>query len=408
MPTKDLTQIQIKRLEKPGLYSVGGVTGLYLKIAPRGSKSWILRATVGKKRRDIGLGGFPDVTLAAAREAARSCRDQIRNGIDPIIEKQKARSRLVTEQLRQITFSDAAALCHSAKSTEFRNEKHKKDWINALERHAFPVIGKRLVSTITLQDILKVLEPIWFTKTETATRVRQRLESVLTWATVSQYRDGDNPARWEGNLKEILPNPSKIRKVKHHPAVPWHEVGDFMIALRKRSGVATLALEFAILTAARSGEVRGMVWSEVDLDRKIWTVPADRIKAGRRHMVPLSNQAIKVLRNVPKGIESPYVFPAIRGGQLSDVALLAVMRRMKVEAVPHGFRSTFKDWVRSCTAYPDEVSELALAHVNSDATRAAYARDELLAKRTRLMKDWATFLDEPSISGVVTPIRSAI
>jgi len=222
---------------------------------------------------------------------------------------------------------------------------------------------------------------------------------------VSGYREGENPARWEGNLKEILPNPSKIKKVRHHPALPWQQVGEFMSRLRKKNGTAIRALEFSILTAARSGEVRGMKWSEVDLAAKTWTVPADRIKAGRRHIVPLSDAALKVLNASPRMHGSEYVFTGPQGGELSNNAMLAVLKRMGVDAVPHGFRSTFKDWARSCTAFPDEVSELALAHVNSDATRAAYARDELLPKREKLMNEWAKFCNSVKPIGDVVPLK---
>lgn len=406
MPVKELTVAQIRRLTEPGFFAVGGATGLYLKVAPKGSRSWILRVTVGSKRKDIGLGGYPDVSLSLAREKARDCREKIRQGIDPVIERKAVKDALIARQARHLTFQDAAKRCHAAKSPEFRNEKHRKDWISALRLHAFDKIGKMPVSDIELTHVLRVLEPIWHEKTETATRVRQRIESVLTWAAVSKFRSGENPARWAGNLQEVLPNPSKIRKVKHHPALPWQQIGEFMQQLRDKNGIAPRALEFAILTAARSGEVRGMKWSEVNLDSRIWTVPADRIKSGRRHIVPLSNAAIEILKKIPREHESPLVFPAPRGGKLSDVALIAVVRRMQVHVVPHGFRSTFKDWARSNTAYPDEISELALAHVNSDSTRAAYARDELLPKRERLMRDWAKFCYANTTSAKVIGIRS--
>ena len=252
---------------------------------------------------------------------------------------------------------------------------------------------------------MQVLEPVWHSKTETASRLRQRVEAVLTWAAVSGFRSGDNPARWQGNLKELLPAARKIKKVQHHAALPWQKIGTFMAELRKREGLGARALEFAILSAARSGEVRGMTWDEVDLSAKVWTVPEQRIKAGKAHKIPLSSEAVKLLKALPKFPESPYVFPAARGGQLSDMALTAVLKRLQVDATVHGFRSTFKDWARSCTAYPDEVSELALAHVNSDATRSAYARDELLPQRTRMMKDWAKFCGTVKKPGKVVPIR---
>lgn len=419
---RELSAAEVRRLATPGMHAVGGVAGLCLRVAPGGSRSWILRATIGSRRRDLGLGGFPDVSLSRAREIAREYRELIRAGRDPSLERRAARAALIAEQAKQITFDEAARRCHAAKIPEFRNEKHKKDWLSSLERYASPVIGNLPVSDVELAHVLQVLEPIWHTKTETASRLRQRIESVLTWATVSGFRSGDNPARWVGNLKEVLPDPSKIYKTKHYPALPFGEVGRFMAHLRQKKGIGPRALEFAILAAARSSEVRGMVWSEVDFKEKVWTVPADRIKAGRQHKVPLSDDALSILENMPRMLDSPYVFPAPRGGQLSDMALSALVRRMNEEdlakggagykdpsngrvVVPHGFRSTFKDWCRSRTSYPDEVSELALAHVNSDATRAAYARDELLPKRTRLMRDWARFCNTIKEKGEVTPIR---
>lgn len=402
---RELTSMEVRGFTETGFYRVGGVRGLYLKVAPGGSRSWILRATVGAKRKDIGLGGFPDVTLQGARERAREHKEQIRQGVDPVQQKKALRVALITAQAKSLAFKDAAFRCHAAKASEFRNAKHKKDWISALERHAFPVIGYLPVSDIDLHHVMSVLEPIWHDKTETATRVRQRIEAVLTWSTVSGFRTGENPARWDGNLKEVLANPSKIAKVKHHAALPWQEVGGFMSDLRKRNGIAAKALEFAILTAARSGEVRGMEWSEIDFDSKVWTVPEGRIKAGRVHKVPLSNEALAILKAVPRFEGNPLVFVAPKGGVLSDVTLLAVVKRMGVAAVPHGFRSSFKDWARSCTAYPDEVSELALAHVNSDATRSAYARDELLPQRGNLMAEWAKFCGTILKAGDVVPMQ---
>ena len=403
---KELTAVQVNGLSKPGLHSVGGARGLYLKISPSGSKSWILRAVVGVKRRDIGLGSKIDVSLAKAREKVREAREKIERGIDPIIERRELKAAQTNAQSKDITFKQAALKCHAAKSPEFKNDKHKRDWISTLENHAFPKIGALPIGSIALPDILKVLEPIWQTKTETATRVRQRMESVFTWATVSKYREGENPARWTGNLKEVLPNPSKIAKVVHHPGLPWAEIGGFMQALKGKQGTAARALEFAILTAARTSEVRGMTWSEIDLNLALWTVPQDRIKAGKEHKVPLSKPATELLQSLPRFAGTAFVFPSAKGGSLSDGALLRVMKRMQLHYVPHGFRSTFKDWARSNTAYADEVSELALAHVNSDATRAAYARDELLPKRKLMMNDWAKYCGTIAAPGDVIALRS--
>lgn len=406
-----LSAAEVRGLCLPGYHAVGGATGLYLSISKSGAKSWILRATVSGKRRDIGLGPFLDVTLAQARERARAARDQIWNGVDPVAQRKAAKAALAAEIAKHITFREAAQRCHQLKAPEFRNDKHSKQWINSLKQHAFPSIGHLLVSEIQMNDVLQMLEKIWYDKTETATRVRQRVESVLSWAAVSGFRSGDNPARWEGNLKEVLPKPSKVKTVEHFKALPWQQIGSFMEKLRARDGISARALEFLIFTGARSGEVRGMTWSEVDMSTATWTIPANRIKAGRQHKVPLSAPALKILKEIQPRPDSQYVFYAKRGGALSDMTLLAVLKRMDVPAVPHGFRSTFKDWARNCTKFPDEVSELALAHVNNDATRAAYARDELLPQRTKLMASWAKYCTQvpsnPDESTVVSIQRSA-
>lgn len=406
MPSKprELSALEVRRLKYTGMHAVGGATGLYLNVAKGGSKSWMLRVTIADKRRDIGLGSFADVPLVNARQKARNFRAQIEQGIDPTVERKAAKEALKAKHAKRLTFAEAARRCHAIKAPEFKSVKHSNDWINSLERHSLPILGNMQVADIELPHVLKVLEPIWYTKTETATRVRQRIEAVLSWAKVSGYRSGENPARWEENLKETLSAPSKIVKVKHFAALPWQEVAAFLVELRKRPGASAKALEFAILTAARSGEVRGAVWSEINISEKVWTIPAERMKAGRMHKIPLSNRAIELLNALPRFEGSEYVFTAPRGGKLSGMALLVLMRRMDAQAVPHGFRSTFKDWARSQTAYADEVSELSLAHVNNDRTRAAYARDELLAKRRRLMDEWARFCETMQSAGGVVPI----
>jgi len=410
MPKKarELSAVQVKRLTQPGFYAVGGVAGLHLQVKRSGARSWILRATVAGKRRDIGLGGYPDVPLALAREGAREARSAIREGCDPVEERKARKRALKAAQAKSLTFSEAAVRCHQAKVPEFRSAKHQADWIRSINRYADPIIGDLPVAELELSHILEVLKPIWEAKTETATRVRQRIESIIAWATVSGYRSGENPARWKGNLEYTLPNPSKLRKTRHFPALPWHQVGEFVAELRRREGMAAKALEFLILTAARSGEVRLAVWDEIDLESALWTIPGERMKAGRSHRVPLSKPAVAILKALPRFEGVPFVFASPRGGPLSDMSISAVCRRMEVDAVPHGFRSSFKDWARSATRFPDEVSELALAHVSSDATRAAYARDELLPVRATLMADWAKFLEVAPAQADVVPInRSA-
>lgn len=395
---KELTAFHVKRLTRPGFHAAGGVAGLHLFVKPSGARSWVLRRKIGDRRRDIGLGPYPEVTLEMARDRARTAADQIYKGIDPVEARQAMRTALRdsqaaqrAEQAKRLTFDEAAKRCHAAKSHEFKSARHAHNWIKSLELYASLKIGPMPIDQVELAHVENALQSIWLTKTETARRVRQRMEAVFAWATVSGHRSGDNPARWDGGLEFVLARPTKVRKVVHHPAIPWQDVGAFMADLRQREGMGARALEFAILTAARSGEVRLATWDEIDLKAKLWTVPADRMKGGKAHRVPLSDAAIKLLKALPRFEGSPYVFAAARGGALSDMSLSAVCRRMEVDAVPHGFRSTFKDWARSSTAFSDEVSELALAHVNNDATRAAYARDELLPKRAQMMQAWGKF-----------------
>lgn len=396
MPKKiaEKSAIEIRRLTEPGMHAVGGVAGLHLLVSSTGARSWILRAMVGSKRRDIGLGGFPDISLAKAKERATQAKDKIQNGIDPVEERKATRDALRASTAKAVTFAEAAKRCHTARASGFRNVKHRADWISSLERYAFPVIGDIQVSTIDEAHVMQVLSPIWLTQTETATRVRQRIEAVLDWAKVSKLRSGENPARWKGNLSVLLPAPSKVAKTSHFRALPWREVPGFMVELRRREGMAAKALEFAILTAARSGEVRLAEWSEIDLKARLWVVPASRMKAKKIHTVPLSGAAVELLKGLPRTSESKYIFSGTKGQPLSDMSISAVTKRMGADCVPHGFRSSFKDWARECTAYADEVSELALAHVNSDATRAAYARSELIDKRRLLMADWERFCSE--------------
>jgi integrase len=402
---KELSSLEVKRLNKIGHHAVGGVSGLLLQITKNGAKSWILRTIIGARRRDVGLGGFPGVTLAMARDKAREAKELVAKGIDPIERKKSIKAQLIASQASSLTFDEAAEKFHRSKSTEFRNAKHAAQWISTIKTYASPVIGRLPVSNVELAHIVKILEPIWLTKTETASRLRGRIESVLAWATVSGFRAGDNPARWQGNLDVILPKPGKIAKVVHHKALPIDSMKDFMVDLRKREGVAARALEFLILTACRSGEVRGSTWNEIDLEGKTWTIPASRMKAGREHRVPLSDSAMKILSELPRISDNDLVFPAPRSGQLSDMSLSAVLRRMGVDAVPHGFRSTFRDWCSETTSYSRYVSEMSLAHTIGDKVEAAYRRGDLFAKRTKLMQAWDDFLHFPTQAGQVVQIN---
>ena len=394
---KELSPLVVGRLTQPGHHAVGGVAGLYLYVSETGARSWVLRAMVGTKRRHLGLGGFPDVPLAQAKERARKARDDISAGIDPIAQKQAAASALKASQAAETTFKQAAEAFFEAHGESWKNSKHRAQWKNTLITYAYPFIGDLSVRHIGQEHVLKILEPIWKSKTETATRVRGRLESVLDWATVRNYRTGDNPARWKGHLDKLLPAPAKIQKVEHHAALSIDEMPAFMVNLRRREGVAARALEFAILTAARSGEVRGATWAEIDKDAKVWTVPAERMKAGKEHRVPLTAVAIKIIEGMPKVAGSDLIFSAPQGGALSDMALTQVVRRMEVDAVPHGFRSTFRDWAGERTHHPREIAEQALAHMLRDKVEAAYRRGDALDKRRVLMDEWQAFINgQPS------------
>lgn len=391
---KELSALEVKRLTTPGRHATGNVAGLLLVVKESGAKSWILRTVIAGKRRNIGLGGYPEISLAQAREKARNIKDQIEQGIDPVEQKRATRRALAKQQTEKMTFSKAAQLCHEKKSSEFSNEKHKKDWIRSIETYANPVIGDMPIDEIELPHILKIFEPIWQERTETATRLRQRVETVLTWATVAGHRTGDNPARWKGHLEAILPKPTKIKKTSHFKALPWQEIGAFMQELRNRDGMGARALEFIVLTAKRSGEVRLATWEEIDFENKAWSIPGERMKNGKPHTVPLTDDAIKLLKALPRFEGSPYVFPAARGGPLSDMTISAVCKRMKVDAVPHGFRSTFRDWAAENTSFPREVCEQALAHTIENKVEAAYRRGDLFEKRRRLKDAWASFCNK--------------
>lgn len=409
MPKKarELSALEVKRLSEPGRHAVGGVSGLYLQVTPGAGRSWILRTLVGKRRREMGLGGYPDVGLADARDAARIARKRLLDGEDPIAQRQAARRALIAEQQKLMTFNQCAAAVIEVKRQEARNAKHAKQWETTLATYASPTIGELGVAEIELAHIVNVLEPHWTTKTETMTRVRQRIETVLSWAIARGYREGENPARWRGNLDAILPKPAKVAKVAHHKALPYEDVGAFMSDLRQRSGIATRALEFTILTAARSGEVRGATWEEIDLGVGIWTIPAERMKAGREHRVPLSTAAVELLETLPRYEGVNLVFPAPRLGQLSDAGMSSVLKRMEVDVTVHGFRSTFRDWTAERTSTPHHVAEMALAHTIKNSAEAAYRRGDLLEKRRQLMNHWADYCAAPASVGTVTAIREA-
>ena len=400
MPKKgrELSALETKRLNKPGMNFVGGVPGLALQVLPTGGRTWILRATIAGRRRDMGLGGYPEVTLARAREKAAQYRDQIRVGRSPLAENHAARSALRAHV--SMSFKQAAENFIDSQRSSWSNPKHAAQWESTLLKYALPIIGGLDVSHINASHILRILEqPIegegkfWEVRTETASRLRGRLEKVLDWAKGRGLRSGDNPAGWRGNLEAQLPKASKVKKVTHHPALTLDEVSAFVGKLRQQKGTAAKALEFAILTAARSGEVRGAAWGEIDLRNGLWVIPATRMKAGKDHRVPLSSDAVVLLKNQPRIEGNDLIFSAPRGGVLSDMTLSAVMRRMKRSEVPHGFRSTFRDWAAERTDYPRDIAEMALAHSISNAVEAAYRRGDMLEKRRMMMNDWASFLN---------------
>lgn len=424
---RELSALDVKRLAHPGgkrnvLFPVGGVPGLHLQVSPNAGRSWVLRAMVGKKRRDIGLGGFPGVTLSQARDKAREARDKIERGLDPVEERKAAKAALVVAQRRGLTFSDAVDKALSAKLDAFKNAKHRQQWENTLAAYATPELGRMLVQDITTQDILRVLKPLWMEKTATASRLRGRIEAVLSWATVAGHRTGDNPARWAGNLKELLPPPSKVANEGNHPALALEDAPRWFAALQAREGFGARALEFAALTATRSQEVRGALWEEIDLKAALWIIPGARMKMGKEHRVPLSARAVKMLEALPKLEGNPLVFPAARGGKLSDMTLSATMKRMHEAevaqggtgfldrtsnrpAVPHGLRSTFRDWVGEKTAFPGDMAEVALAHKISNAVEASYRRGDMIDKRRRMMGQWALFLAGADSSAAVVMLR---
>jgi integrase len=376
---------------KPGKYSDG--SNLYLIVSETGARKWVLRFTWRGRAKEMGLGSAASVPLADAREKAASARRKIAQGVNPI-EARKRDGGIPT-------FGEMADDVRETLSAGFRNEKHKAQWKSTLETYAAPLRGKP-VDTITTDDVLTVLKPMWTTKAETASRVRGRIEKVLDAAKAKGFREGENPARWRGHLDHLLPRPSKLAR-GHHAAMPYEDVGAFVRKLREREATAALALEFCILTAARSGEVLGARWSEIDLDKKIWTVPANRMKPGRVHRVPLSARAVSILKHLAKLKTGDFIFPGhSRGKPLSNMAMEMMLRRMQIEdATVHGFRSSFRDWAGNITTFPREVTETALSHVIGDKAEQAYRRSDALEKRRKLMEAWASYCEPKANSNVL-------
>jgi len=413
---KTLSALQTNRLKIPGWHAVGGVPGLLLQIRPAQgdrdsfNRSWILRTLVGSKRQVLGLGTFPQVSLSEARELAKKLTQDARKGIDLKAQKKSAKSTLLASTAKNKTFRECAESYIEAHKHDYTNDKHQKQWVSTLKTYAYPIIGNILVADIAVRDILDALEQttktrngntgrFWYVKNETAKRLLGRIKTVLDYATVNEYRTGNNPATWTGFLDTQLPSPKSIRDRKKHPSLPYSQVGNFISLLKKNKSISAKALHFLILTAVRSGSVRKAEWFEIDFNKKIWIIPPHHTKNRQEHRVPLAPQAIELLKLIPKIEGNPKIFPSSRGKFLSDMALLELMRGMRerkelnIPAVPHGFRSTFRVWAAEQTSYPDEIRKAASGHSIGDAVKETYQRTDLLEKRRELMNDWAYYIE---------------
>jgi integrase len=409
-----LSTLTIKNATKPGLYGDGH--GLYLQVSVYGTKAWLFRFMRNGVARKMGLGALHTVSLAEARKRAAEARLAVHDGADPIDARAAGRQASRLETAKAITFKECAEAYIAANEAGWKNGKHRDQWVATFNptyrgKRTFPAVTEAIndlpVGSIDTGLVLKVIEPIWATKPETASRVRGRIESILNWATTRNYRNGENPARWRGHLDNVLPHRAKIQKVKHHDALRYAEMPTFMADLRRKEGVSARALEFTVLTAARTGEAIYAEWPEFDLKAKLWTIPAARMKAGKAHRVPLSDRAIAVLEALPR--DGEFVFPGSKAGKpLSNMAMLELLRGMRGQgATVHGFRSTFRDWAAERTAHPNHVIEMSLAHAIGDKVEAAYRRGDLFEKRRRLVDDWAAYCESEPIKtdGNIVPIR---
>lgn len=383
-----LTALKVRSLKEPGRYSDGG--NLYLFISKHGARSWVFRYAdrVTGAVRDKGLGPAADVTLERARERAAICRLQLLEGADPIGVSQARRQAAKLEHARRVTFGECCEKYIEAHRAGWRNVKHAEQWDSTLRTYC-ALLWPLDVAAIDTGLVMRCLEPIWREKTETASRLRGRIESVLAWATVRKFREGDNPAQWRNHLDQLLPKRSKVQKVEHRAALPYADIAIFLARLRQRQGLAARALELQILTAARPGEAAGAKWDEFDLDAALWTIPAERMKAGKEHRVPLSSAAVKLLRGMPR--VAVMTFPGKKDKSLTTAAGMQLLKDMELDITAHGFRSTFRDWAAEATTHAREVIEAAMAHRLKDAAEAAYQRGDLLRRRARLMEDWAAF-----------------
>lgn len=399
--TQKLTVQKVKALSAPGKYGDGD--NLWLIIGSTGRKRWEYRYTVAGRSYEHGLGAEGVLSLHEARAKVQALRREVHGGGNPVEARRKR-----APKPRATTFDQIAEDCIAAQRQAWTNAKSEAQWRSSLANYASPVIGSKDVGEITTADVYALLEPIWATKPETAKRVRERVEKVLDRATALKLRSGDNPARLRGNLDHLLPQRAKVQDVRHHPALPYVELSAFIATLRKREGVAARALEFTILTAARTSEAVNAKWTEIDLDKGVWTVPKERMKMRREHRVPLSAAAVRLLKALPREDGNDHVFIGSKGKPLSNMAMLKMLERMKrTDLTVHGFRSSFRDWASETTGYPDAVVEMALAHSISSAVEAAYRRGDLFDKRSRLMADWATFCESPApATGNVVALRA--
>lgn len=390
-----LTALAVKNAG-PGRHADGG--GLHLLVKDSGSRSWVFRFMLNGKSRDVGLGaaGAGGLSLAQARDRATELRLKVKAGIDPLAERAvaeaKAKAAVQAAKVSGVTFKEMAETHIKANRDSWRNAKHQQQWENTLATYVYPVIGNLPVAEVDTPYILQILEPIWKEKTETASRLRGRIETVLDSAKARGYRQGENPARWRGHLAQILPARTKLSR-GHHKAMAYDAIPDFVKQLREREAIAALALEFVILTASRTSEAIEATWAEIDLEKGTWTIPATRMKAGKEHRVPLSPRAVKILETT-RELGSTYVFPGTRSDSLSTMAMAMLLRRMKADVTVHGFRSGFRDWAAECTGYSHEVAEMALAHTISSAVERAYRRGDLFDKRRQLMAEWAAYCGE--------------
>ena len=403
-----LTPLAVKNA-KPGRHADGG--GLHLLVKDSGARSWVYRFMLGGKSRDVGLGaaGLGGISLAAARDARDALRIKVKAGTDPLEERQRKAADAIAEaqiaEVAGITFRSVSEIYMESNWDSWRNDKHRHQWKSTMATYVYPVIGDLPVAEVGTTHVLQILEPMWRSKSETASRVRGRIETILDAAKARGYREGENPARWRGHIAQILPARARLTR-GHHKAMSYENIPTFFAALHQREAIAALALEFTILTAARTGEVIGAKWDEIDLDKAVWTIPANRMKAGKEHRVPLSLRAVEILQSTQE-LRKEGLFPAVRGGALSGMAMAMLLRRMDVDVTVHGFRSSFRDWCAECTGYAHEVAEMALAHTIDNKVERAYRRGDLFEKRRRLMDDWAAYCvtGEVTIGDNVTPIR---